>query len=529
MRLTQIADSPTDTEDERRRHRFLIATGVAMSVGGLGWGFAALALDVAAASIVPFGYVVVTIVNFAVLARTRRFAAARFVQVSISLALPFIFQWTIGGMFASGAVMIWGMIALVASLSFESAQGTWRWLILYLALAGVSLAIDGSLTVPAALADVGLQRIALAVNLAMVSVVVFGLALYYAQLAQSAVETVAAQHDQLEASQFALVQGEKLAALGQLIAGVAHELNTPLGAIRASSSNLGIAVAETVSDLPSLMRSLPPGEGEGFASLIATATAPAPVRTSKEERTARRRIQNELDDAGIGDTDTVADMLVDIGALDIGPHLDLLRSDRRTEILAAAYNLVALVRNSSNIGVAAERASKIVFALKSYAHPGAEGKPFEGKLAENLETVLTLYQNQIKQGVELICEFETTGVIVAQHDSLNQVWTNLVHNALQAMRHSGVLTIRLVDHADDCVLVSVIDDGPGIPDDIRARIFEPFFTTKAAGEGTGLGLAICHDIVASHGGKFDVESRPGRTSFNVQLPRKATAHPQEIA
>jgi len=132
--------------------------------------------------------------------------------------------------------------------------------------------------------------------------------------------------------------------------------------------------------------------------------------------------------------------------------------------------------------------------------------------------VLTLYQHHIKRGVDLTREFETDGLINARHDELNQVWTNLVHNALQAMEFSGALTIHLSE-TDDTVRIAVIDDGPGIPDDVQARMFEPFFTTKAQGEGSGLGLAICNDIVVAHGGTFDVDTRPGRTEFAVVLPK----------
>lgn len=125
---------------------------------------------------------------------------------------------------------------------------------------------------------------------------------------------------------------------------------------------------------------------------------------------------------------------------------------------------------------------------------------------------------QIKRGVELVRSFEGPGMVRARHDELNQVWTNLLHNALQAMQYAGRLELRLAPADADHVRVQVIDSGPGIPEDILGRIFEPFYTTKAQGEGSGLGLSISRGIVERHGGTIHVDTRPGRTVFTVTLP-----------
>ena len=186
--------------------------------------------------------------------------------------------------------------------------------------------------------------------------------------------------------------------------------------------------------------------------------------------------------------------------------------------------MTAIVRNGNNIRTAADRAAKIVFALKSYAHPGAAGgESTRASLAENLDTVLTLYHNQIKHNVDLVRDYQDPGLVDGRHDELNQLWTNLVHNALQAMDYKGRLTVSVRLDGDE-VLVAVTDSGRGIPPAQMGRIFEPFFTTKAVGEGSGLGLAISRDIVAQHGGRIEVESEPGRTRFTVRLPlRQAKA------
>jgi len=195
-----------------------------------------------------------------------------------------------------------------------------------------------------------------------------------------------------------------------------------------------------------------------------------------------------------------------------------LRSARAESLLRSAADLASLRRNNGTIRTAADRAAKIVFALKSYAHPGSVGgDATKAALADNLETVLTLYQNQIKNGVDLVRDFADRGLVRGHHEELNQVWTNLVHNALQAIQYKGRLELKVLREADR-VLVQVIDSGPGIPEAVQERIFEPFYTTKAQGEGSGLGLSISREIVERHQGTLSVESRPGRTVFTVSLP-----------
>ena len=135
--------------------------------------------------------------------------------------------------------------------------------------------------------------------------------------------------------------------------------------------------------------------------------------------------------------------------------------------------------------------------------------------------------NQLKHGVEVRKQYaDNVPDILCYPDELIQVWTNLIHNALQAMADKGVLTIKVVREAND-IVISITDNGPGIREEIRDRIFEPFFTTKPAGEGSGLGLDICRRIVERHDGQITVESEPGRTTFTVRLQIKTAAQEPE--
>ncbi|MFN8256287.1 MAG: two-component regulator propeller domain-containing protein [Bacteroidales bacterium] len=364
--------------------------------------------------------------------------------------------------------------------------------------------------------------------------------------------------EHLKLTQVELIQSEKMASLGQLIAGIAHEINTPLGAINASINTITDSSQQSIKLLPALVKDLSDDELKLFMELVNRSATNNNTLSSKEEREIRRKISTRLEEKEIAEADGFADILVDMGIYDdIENFLPLFKP----QTMQAAYHLSMQIKNSQNIKMAVDRASKVVFALKNYARYGNEQSMVEANIVEGMETVLTLYQNQMKHGITLHKEFEEVPQILCYPDELNQVWTNLIHNAIQAMEGKGELSISVsknpktaknptVSFSDPSVfeeqgtknpkgftsttstgsvaesvtdlsglMVQITDTGKGIPPEIKDHIFDAFFTTKPAGEGSGLGLYIVKQIIDKHKGKIWVESEVGKgATVIVQLP-----------
>lgn len=324
---------------------------------------------------------------------------------------------------------------------------------------------------------------------------------------------------ELQLTQQELVRSEKMAVLGQLVAGVAHEINTPLGAIRASITNTSDILDHSLHDLPRLFQLLAEAQQDMFFALLERSLQSTEKPSARETRKLKRALQEELEALDIAENaDMMADLLMDMGVYrHVNPFAALFQHPDASFILHLAYDLSGLQKNGQTISLAVERASKVVFALKNYARYDQDNEKMPADIRDGIETVLTLYHNQLKQGVEVFRHYDDVPPILCYPDELNQVWTNLVHNALQAMDYRGTLEIAL-SHQASHVVVRVTDSGKGIPPDVQARMFEPFFTTKPAGEGSGLGLSIVQQIIEKHAGSISVESQPGHTTFRVELP-----------
>jgi len=325
--------------------------------------------------------------------------------------------------------------------------------------------------------------------------------------------------EQLKTAQDELIQQEKIAALGQLVTGVAHEVNTPLGAIRSSATNIADFLKNNLQDLPSFFQNLSGDRQRDFFRLLESAQRKPDDLSSRERRKRKRTIATQLEAADVHDVDNIADTLVELGVFDdLESFFPLLRDPHCQPILKTADRLCSLVKSTQTISTATDRAAKIVFALKSYSRLISADEKVKIQIPDSLDAVLKLYQNQFNQGVTVVRNYsDGLPAIWGYLDELNQVWTNLIHNALQAMKNQGTLTVA-IERRDRQICIDITDSGAGIPPDIQGKIFQPFFTTQPPGEGSGLGLDIVRKIVEKHQGAIDFHSRPGKTTFTVNLP-----------
>ena len=327
-------------------------------------------------------------------------------------------------------------------------------------------------------------------------------------------------YDRLLELQTEIVKQEKLATLGMLIAGIAHEINTPLGAIKASNENINDGIkrelAETISKIePELVKL--------SFDLFLLHKRHKEILSTKEERELYRKIENEIKTKipDLQNTMIFSRKIFDLGFLEIDERiLPFLIHQEAITIFTFASNLVKIIKSSDTIGIAVDKAARVVKALNNFSHGNISQEISNFNLRESIDSIVVLLWNKIKKGATVLNEIGSDVELMGNQEELSQVWTNILNNALQASDSRVTIKIshQLLNGWHELIFAN---NGPAIPEAHLPKIFDAFFSTKKRGEGTGLGLNIVKKIIEKHEGLIHCESSADETKFIIRIKNKA--------
>ena len=513
-------------EDERTVRRAFAAGSVC--VAGLAplWGSLYILNGEIAAGLIPSVYCVVTFLSFAALHRWGGWSWFRLSQTIFIYVLPFALMLTLGGYVLGSAVMIWAVIAPLGALWGGMSREALFWVVAFLVAAVLSGAVQPLLRTSNEL-PVWLRTLFFVLNLGFFMSVVVWL-LYYFILQKQRVLDVMRRARALEAAylqeEVNVRQSEKLATLGRLSAGLAHELNNPTAAVQRAAGQLSATWRTDHARV--LLSEIGLDEGErdlvqDHLRRIEESVVHPPALDALERSDLEEALTALLEEAGVAEPWTTSPNLVSQGMRP--DDLERLRSRLRPEVLPGTVAALASFYEEASLLETVEEGSArivgLVGALRTYSN--LDRVPVQSTdLHEGLDSTLAVLRGRLRGGIVVSRRYAPDlPRVEAYPGQLNQVWTNLLDNAIDAIDGDGSIEVVTRRDGGGRAVVEVTDSGPGIPPDLLPNVFDPFVTTKPPGHGTGLGLNIAYGIVVGkHGGDLTVSSEPGRTTFTVCLP-----------
>jgi signal transduction histidine kinase len=518
--------TPDDDEATRLQKTILLVTALGVTVSAVGWGLMYLAFDERLAASIPLSYFVISMASILVFAKTCRFGPFRLVQILLILLLPFLLMLSLGGYVYGSAVIVWAFLSpLGALLCWNTRQAH-----LMFALFVAQLILAGLLT-PYLRTDNNLPDVAVVgffiLNIGVVSSMAFAAFLHFVKQKELAMRLVEERRD-LERTnleqELLLKQSEKLATLGRLSAGVAHEINNPASAAQRGAVQLGTAVSQLADAQLQVCRMSFSADQLQMLTEFGKRARDSRRQAIELDSLARSDRESEIEgvlaNVGIDNAWDIAPTLVSMGFEPTGVRelAEAFTPEQFSTAIGVVHNTYRAHTLVDDISEGTSRISKIVSALKAYTYLDQAPVQFLD-VHEGLDNTLVMLRSKLADGIVVRREYaEELPQVQAYGSELNQVWTNLIDNAIDAVDCQGEILVRTRCEGEQ-IVVEIADNGPGIPKDIEPHIFEPFYTTKPVGQGTGLGLNISHNVVVmQHRGEIAVRSQPGNTQFTVTLP-----------
>ncbi len=360
-------------------------------------------------------------------------------------------------------------------------------------------------------------------------------------------QKIEAAYAELQATQNQLIEAERMASLGQLVGGIAHEINNPIAVIHSHAELLEQNNSSTLKIVPEFLETLSPSEKTIFYEIVEQSLKNRIFLNSKDERKQRKDTEKMLSER-VEDENLRTTLSESLVHLRLPPPYETYIQELGAERFSKFLTMAEVFKNQSNslssIEIAVEKASRIVFALRSYLNTELSSSRKEVDLVKELDKALHVYDNYVMGKINVLQDFPGELKLTCVAENISQVWKNLFFNAIQAMYTTdkklelrleqveklpeslkGYKTSSLIeeslfqkDQKKGWIVVSITDSGSGIPIELQEKVFTPFFTTKSLGEGIGLGLYTCKKIVHEHRGALFFRSGEGRTEFVVVLP-----------